>query len=52
MSRDNERAVLGVILGVIVMFGLFWWNKPNCRDGYIPSITIFTGWTCVPGYKP
>jgi hypothetical protein len=42
-----DLAVIGcliILLAVIL-------TEPICREGYIASMS-FTGWLCIPGYKP
>jgi len=46
-----ELALATVIFTLAALYGIAWWTKPTCRDGYVPRVSIF-GWSCVPGYKP
>jgi hypothetical protein len=41
------------ILAMMVAFlAIFYWEKPKCRDGYIPIFVLVDGWSCTLGYKP
>jgi hypothetical protein len=59
LQRDRahhvkEWSFIALMTGVLLLF-FYWWitsSKPTCRDGFTPSIALFDGWQCTPGYKP
>jgi hypothetical protein len=47
---ESRSTFLAVIGGLIILLAVIL-TEPVCREGYIASMS-FTGWVCVPGYKP
>jgi hypothetical protein len=48
----NETTAAVIILLIFFFGALAYWAEPTCGSGYIPSLSFFHGWTCIPGYKP
>jgi hypothetical protein len=50
VDPQSRLAFFAVIGGLIIVLAVIL-TEPVCREGYIASMS-FTGWVCIPGYKP
>lgn len=54
--QDSVNSILkAIVLVVFLIIGIGFaaiWTRPTCREGFIPTVIGYAGWSCVPGYKP
>jgi hypothetical protein len=50
VDPQSRLAFFAVIGGLIIVLAVIL-TEPVCREGFVASMS-FTGWVCIPGYKP
>ena len=49
----GQAWVYFILVMMVASLAIFYWDKPECRGGYIPIfVSLVDGWSCTLGYKP